>query len=332
MPSPNLLITGVTGFIGFKVLLDALEAGYSVRAAVRSASQSESLRSHPKVKAVAQDGKLEFVEVPDLLVPGAYEEALKGVTYVIHLAAPLPSPALDPQTGIYEPALKSTVNMLDSASKATSLKKLVITSSVFANAPSLPDPSVEVTAATRQPDLPGPFDNHLSAYIGGKIAALNATDRFIKEHKPSFAVVNIMPGFVFGKDDKALTVKDITTGTNRLLLLVVTGGSIPYPLPAGAAHVYDVAKVHLLALKDGVVGDFGVTKEHVFNDAWDVVLKHFPKAVEAGTFSKGDQQTYPVKWNARATEDYFGFNLKTYEDAVVDFVVQYLECLEKEKA
>ncbi|ROV89419.1 hypothetical protein VSDG_08681 [Cytospora chrysosperma] len=295
MPSPNLLITGVTGFIGFKVLLDALEAGYAVRAAVRSASQSESLRSHPKVKDVAQDGKLEFVEVPDLLVPGAYDEALKGVTYAIHLAAPLPSPALDPQTGIYEPALKSTVNMLKSAAKATSLKKLVITSSVFETALSPPDPSVEVTAVTRQPDLPGPFNDTLSAYIAGKIAALNATDRFIKEHKPSFALVNIMPGFVFGKDDKALTVKDISTGTNRVLLPVVTGKSKPHPMPAGAAHVYDVAKVHLLALKDGVVGDFGVTKEHVFNDAWDVVLKHFPKAVEAGTFRKGGSANLPSK-------------------------------------
>lgn len=112
---------------------------------------------------------------------------------------------------------------------------------------------------------------------------------------------------------------------------MVTGKSIPHPMPADAAHVYDVTKVRLLALKDGVVGDFGITKEHVFNDAWDVVLKRFPKAVEAGTFSGGFQPTYPVKWNAHVTEEYFGFNLETYEDAVVDVVAQYLESLEKEK-
>lgn len=36
MAYPDLLITGTTGFIGFKALLGALEEGYSVRAAVRS--------------------------------------------------------------------------------------------------------------------------------------------------------------------------------------------------------------------------------------------------------------------------------------------------------
>lgn len=332
MSAPNLLITGVTGFIGFKVLLDALEAGYSVRAAIRSSKQAESLRSHPEVNAVAQDGKLEFVEVPDLTVPGAYDEALKGVTYVLHLAAPLPSPLLDPQIGIYEPTVKSTTNMLDSALKATSLKKLVITSSVFGNSPAPPNLTVVVIDKTRQPEVPGPYNNPLAAYVAGKIAALNATDGFVQEKKPSFSVIKIMPGFVFGRDHKALTVDEITHGTNRILLPVITGATAPFPMAAGMAHVDDVAKVHLLALKEGVEGDFGVTTEHVFDDAWDVVKKHFPKAVESGTFSQGHQPTGQVKWNASATEEYFGFTFKSYEETVKDVAEQYLEYSGKEKA
>lgn len=173
--------------------------------------------------------------------------------------------------------------------------------------------------------MPGPYNNPLAAYVTGKIAALNATDRFVQEKKPSFSVINIMPGFVFGRDHKALTVEEITHGTNRILLPVITGATAPFPMAVGMAHVDDMTKVHLLALKEGVEGDFGVTTEHVFDDAWDVVKKHFPKAVESGTFSQGHQPNEPVKWNASATEEYFGFTFKSYEETVKDVVEQYLE-------
>ncbi|KAI0010207.1 putative cinnamoyl-CoA reductase [Xylariaceae sp. FL0662B] len=332
MPSPNLLVTGVTGFIGFKVLLNALEEGYTVRAAVRSISQSESLLSHPKIKALAPGDKLSFVEVPDLGQADAYDEALKGVTYVIHLASPLPSPFLDPQTGIYEPTVKSVTNILNAALKAPSLKKLVITSSVFANIPFPPDPSHEITPESRLPDLPGPFDAMLPAYSAAKINSLNATDRFVKEKNPPFTVVNILPGFVFGPDDKALNLKELTAGTNRVLVPIITGQTADSPMPAGCAHVYDVAKVHLLALKDGVKGNLGVTSNHAFDDAWEIVKKHFPKAVKEGIFTQGHQPTVPVNWNAHQTEIELGFNYKTYEDVVVDVASQYLELSGKEKA
>jgi uncharacterized protein YbjT (DUF2867 family) len=36
MSNDLVLITGGTGFIGFKIIVTALQAGYSVRAAVRS--------------------------------------------------------------------------------------------------------------------------------------------------------------------------------------------------------------------------------------------------------------------------------------------------------
>lgn len=102
MSSADLLITGATGFIGFKVLLGAPRAGYSVRAAIRSPEKAKALASHPKITASGKTDNLSFVEVPDIACDGAYDEAIKDVTYVIHLASPLPSPFLDPQTGIYE--------------------------------------------------------------------------------------------------------------------------------------------------------------------------------------------------------------------------------------
>ncbi|KAG9688781.1 cinnamyl-alcohol dehydrogenase, partial [Aureobasidium melanogenum] len=330
--SPLILITGVTGFIGFRVLLDALEQGYTVRAAVRSAAQSDLLRTHPTLSALAFGDRLSFVQVPDLSVPGAYDQATKDVTYIIHLASPLPSPLLDPQTGIYEPTVKGTENMLSAALQTPSLKKLVITSSVFGNMSFPPNPWDKITPETRQPDLQGPFESMLPAYIGGKINALNAIDKFVKTHKPSFGIVNVFPGFVFGPDDKALNVGDLTAGTNKVLLPIFTGGIADSALPSGVAHVYDVAKVHMLALKTGVPCNLGVTQPHEFDDAWKIIEKHFPMSVTEGVFTQGRQPTVPVNWNAHKTEVALGIKFKTYEDIVVDVANQYLELSGKEKA
>ncbi|KAI0376815.1 putative cinnamoyl-CoA reductase [Hypomontagnella monticulosa] len=330
MSSPDLLITGVTGFIGFKVLLDALGEGYTVRAAVRSITQSKTLASHPKIIELGLPDKLSFVEVPDITREGAYDQALKGVTYVIHLAAPLPSPSRDPQTGIYEPTIRSVTTLLRSALKETSIKKLVITFSVFSNIP-FPSDDREITAESRLPDLSGPFDGVIQAYNAAKIGALNATERFVKDRNPPFPVAKIMPGLAFGRDERALTAKDMSAGTNGMLLSVLTGKSSP-PFPSGVAHVADIAKVHLLALKEGIVGSFGVTQVNVWEDAWQIVKKHFPKAVAAGVLTQGSQPTIPINWNAHQTEVTFGFKFRGFEDAVVDAVGQYLELLGKENA
>lgn len=332
MSSADLLITGATGFIGFKVLLGALQAGYTVRAAIRSPEKAKTLASHPKITASGKTDNLSFVEVPDITCDGAYDEATKDVTYVIHLASPLPSPFLDPQTGIYEPTIKSVSTLLASASKEPSVKKIVITSSVFANTPFPPDASQEITAETRLSDLSGPFDSMLPAYRAGKIAALNFTDKFIKEKEPSFTVINVFPGFVFGRDDRALEVKDLYAGTNCILLPIITGQSAPNPMPSSATHVDDTAKVHLEALKEGISGNFGVTKLHEFNDAWKAVEKQFPEAVADGTFTQGNQPTVPVSWNAHQTEIDLKFNFRTYEDMVIDVAGQYLELSGKKEA
>ncbi|KAI0446172.1 putative cinnamoyl-CoA reductase [Xylaria telfairii] len=331
MSSKTLLITGATGFVGFHVLLKALEGGWAVRAAVRSTSKSDFIANHPKITALNRSDRLSFVEVPDICDQNAYDEAIKNVTHIIHLASPLPSPFLDPLTGIYEPNINSVTAMLRAAAKQPSVQKLVITSSVFGNSPFPPD-STHITADFRVPNLPGPFDSMMPAYWGGKIAATNAIDTFAKEEKPSFDITVVFPGFVFGRDYRALAAEDFVSSTNRILLGVITGQASPAPMPAGAVHVDDVANIHILALGHGVPRNIGSTVPHVFEDAWDIVAKHFPKAVETGVFTKGSQPTIPVNWDASQTEVDLGLKFKTWEDMVVDAAGQYLELSGKEKA
>jgi hypothetical protein len=70
----------------------SLQSGYRVRISIRKESQIRSLSAHALISPYVAQGKVEFVVVPDITVPGAFDEALKDVVYVEHLASQLPGP------------------------------------------------------------------------------------------------------------------------------------------------------------------------------------------------------------------------------------------------
>lgn len=73
-----VLISGVNGYIASVTAKAFLEAGYFVRGTSRSKASSESLLKalHEYVEA----GRLEIVEVKDITIDGAFDEAVKGIS------------------------------------------------------------------------------------------------------------------------------------------------------------------------------------------------------------------------------------------------------------
>ena len=94
--STLVLITGATGHVGFRVLIHALTAGYSIRCAVRSSQKAKTIISHPLILALSPGPRLSFIVIPDLCVPSAYDEAARGVSHIIHIASPLMSNQIPP--------------------------------------------------------------------------------------------------------------------------------------------------------------------------------------------------------------------------------------------
>jgi uncharacterized protein YbjT (DUF2867 family) len=84
-----VLITGSSGHLGFRTLVLALEAGYRVVASVRRPEQADKISNRPSIRPYAD--KLSFVEVKDITAKGAFDDAIKDVTHVLHLASPLPA-------------------------------------------------------------------------------------------------------------------------------------------------------------------------------------------------------------------------------------------------
>jgi nucleoside-diphosphate-sugar epimerase len=126
MAGPTILITGATGFIGFEVLKKLVQQNFHIRVVVRSASKKtvvqDALRRHG-----LDESKLDYTEVPDMTEPGSFNDAVKGVSQILHIASPLPLPSEDPEATIVRPAVAVTMNLLTSAQQygSETLNKVV---------------------------------------------------------------------------------------------------------------------------------------------------------------------------------------------------------------
>jgi nucleoside-diphosphate-sugar epimerase len=131
MSSNLAFVTGATGFIGSQVVASALRDGYTVRVSVRKPEQIETLKGifHNDVS------RLQFVVVPDISVPGAFDKALDDVQVIFHLASPMPGKGTDLQKDYLEPARNGTLSILESAKKVPSIKKVIVMSSILGIGP-----------------------------------------------------------------------------------------------------------------------------------------------------------------------------------------------------
>ena len=328
MAGELILITGATGHIGFHVLMEALAKGYKVRIAVRSDAKFEALKAAKPLESYHD--QLGHIIVPNIEQEGAYDEALNNVSYVIHIASPLARPSDDPEATIVRPAINATLGLLKSALKHSSIKKVVITSSIAAVMPD--SPTGPFTTDKVVPDPQRPFPHLFAAYTASKKISYNATRSLIAQRNPHFSVVHIMPSFVLGPIGLATTKEEVMDGSNRGVFLPILGETGPLGLPSAFCHTSDVAYVHVAALSDNVTGNqnFGISnrlsEQSKWDDAIDVVKKHFPKEVECGMFPLGGTTaSVPTPFDASKTEDFFGTKFKSFEEMVKDTAGQYVE-------
>ncbi|MCJ1225567.1 hypothetical protein MMC12_002216 [Toensbergia leucococca] len=341
MPGDLILLTGGTGHIGFATLSYALNAGYHVRASIRRPESVKEMKAAPSIQPFLQN--LSFVTVEDITKDGAFDEALKDVVYVIHLASPLAKNAGDDmENNVVQPAIRGTMSMLESALKVPSVERIVITSSeaavipVMAMAGKPTDEVFDQNSVVPKPS--GPYPNPFAAYIASKVLSLHATQDFMKEKSPSFTVINIMPSFVWGKNELATTPKAAVSGSNARVLEPLLGVKSPMGLPGTTVHIDDVAMLHVEALNPKLQGnqDFTANSEGIegleWNDVPEIVARKFPEAVKSGILPLGGSQpTLRLKYDASHTEKVFDFKFKGLEEQVTNVAGWYIELVEKEK-
>ncbi|XP_072997947.1 phenylacetaldehyde reductase-like isoform X1 [Typha latifolia] len=122
-------VTGASGYIASWLVKFLLQRGYIVRASVRDTAdpkKTEHLR--------ALDGAEERLQLfqADLLKEGSFDDVVEGCEGVFHTASPVHFVVHDPQADLIDPAVKGTLNVLASCAKTSSVKRVVITSSMSA--------------------------------------------------------------------------------------------------------------------------------------------------------------------------------------------------------
>lgn len=128
-PKALIVITGGSGFIGNHTVHAFLSAEYRLRLVCRNQATAECmLRIHHTFEA-----SIETVIVPDITTPGAFDDTVKEVDGVVHMASPFTTQVTDNERDLLKPALSGTVGILRSiAAHAPKVKRVVVTSSFAA--------------------------------------------------------------------------------------------------------------------------------------------------------------------------------------------------------
>uniref|UniRef100_A0A7S0GJ94 NAD-dependent epimerase/dehydratase domain-containing protein n=1 Tax=Proboscia inermis TaxID=420281 RepID=A0A7S0GJ94_9STRA len=130
IPITPVMVTGSTGYVGGVLVKQLLKAGLTVHCPVRDPTKESKLQH---LKDLDGSEKLKFFKA-DLLTKGSYLESMKGCSVVFHLAAPFITvvPKDKVQEVLLDPSIKGALNVLESANAESSIKRVVMTSSIAA--------------------------------------------------------------------------------------------------------------------------------------------------------------------------------------------------------
>jgi len=200
-----VLVTGASGFLASHVIYEFLNRGFNVRGTARDIQQSSWLLEG-RFKKYAETGALELAPVPDLSVAGAYDEALKGVTAILHIAY-VTRIVPDPNE-VITPTVAGIRSIMNSAMKESSVKEVVFTSSALAASPLAQDVDNGVVdgkswndAALEAAWAPPPYGmaHAMANYPASKVAAEKEVWKFVEENKLPFNVNVVAPAGIIGE-------------------------------------------------------------------------------------------------------------------------------------
>ncbi|KAJ4840307.1 hypothetical protein Tsubulata_022053 [Turnera subulata] len=252
-------VTGASGYIASWLVKLLLQRGYTVKASVRDPKKSSvqlpqiqgankvlKKRDDPKKTEHLRtlDGAQERLHLfkADLLEEGSFDSGVEGCECVFHTASPFYHDVKDPQAELLDPAVKGTLNVLNSCAKHPSIKRVVLTSSIAAVAyngkPRTPDVVVDETWFS-DPDI---CKESKLWYVLSKTLAEEAAWKFAKEKNIDMVTIN--PAMVIGP------LLQPTLNTSAAAVLSVIKGAQTFPNATfGWVNVKDVANAHIQAFE-----------------------------------------------------------------------------------
>lgn len=242
-PNAPILVTGASGYIASWIVKYLLEAGHTVHGAVRNPDKKSGLE-HLQTLSAQHPGRLKLFKA-DLLTPGSYDAAMEGCELVMHTASPFViSGFRDAHEALVRPALEGTRNVLEGVNRVSSVKRVVLTSSVVAvhgdNIDSLEVPNNTFTEAHWNSTSTA---DHQPYPYSKTVAEREAWA--INSRQTRWDLVTINPGLVLGP---TLT-KNSDSASMGIMKQLVNGMMFPAAphLQMGLVDVRDVATAHIKA-------------------------------------------------------------------------------------
>lgn len=248
MKSAHSFLLSRTGWIGSHVVNEALAAGLKVKLAIRDENKAKELIE--ALEKIHGKGHIETVIVKDFVNENAYDEAIKNVDGVAHVASDMSfSSNLEE---VIPPVIKAYKTLLEAAHGQKSVRRFVLTSSSSAiGSPNKGgektqhfNPSVWNDAAVEDSKKPDPSGGIV--YAASKTLSERSAWEFVETRKPKFDMISINPNANFGSPVPGLTPR--TTGLMVTDLAQGKNTNLADLGPQYHVDVNDVAKLHIIAL------------------------------------------------------------------------------------
>ncbi|KAK0624213.1 hypothetical protein B0T14DRAFT_478330 [Immersiella caudata] len=330
-----VLVTGANGYIAAKTVEAFLDAGYSVRGTVRRLSAGDEVAAALPQYA----SQLSFIEVPDITVPGAFDEAVKGVDYVAHLAAPVSLFFTDPAP-VLKGAIDGTLRALEAAITEPRIKSFIFMSSIVATLGNYPHDYVYTESDWNEFAIPlveqlGAKAPSGAIYAASKTAAERTVWKFRDEKKPGFTITSVNPCLVAGPPLVVPASREKIGETYALPADVYVGKALEESgLPGASPGYVDVRDVARLVIY-GVENPEKANNERFIaastygpaQSVADILRKAYPErrgVIKEGTPGEGYEEGYTWPkgkgFDGSKAVRYTGQGWISWERTVVDTV------------
>lgn len=236
----TVLVTGGTGFVALRIILQLLQKGYRVKTTLRSLARKDTVIQSLKANGVTALDQLSFVEA-ELTNDDHWVEAMSGCHYVLSVASPVFFEMPNDENEAIRPAVEGILRILKFA-RSAGVKRVVMTSSFGAVGFSQTDKSRETTEA----DWTDPALKGLSAYEKSKGLAERAAWAFIQNEGGDLEFATINPVAILGP-----SLSTRVTGSFDMLNHLLDGSlkAVP-PIALNIVDVRDVADLHIRAMEN----------------------------------------------------------------------------------